>query len=279
MVPRPLGVNCHPRDIVMRSNGTTREPRRTILIPLVIGCAFFMEGLDSTMIAVAIPDMAESLGEHPLRLNLVITSYLLSLAVFIPLSGWIAHRIGALRVVVEPADDAADARRAGVRWCHDDTRRPPDPAAQLSALGARLGDELDDDPGDDRADRGTDRRRLSDDLFLMARDLLPERPDRHRRFRTDPLPDRQLPRAGADQLRSPRLCPCRLRAEPPAFGPVDLLLQPRRDARAHRLRDVSAYVRVPPPAHRQCSSRGRGDRRLWAVAPGDAGLGDRGAAP
>src|SRR3984893_8972466 len=79
----------------MKSNGTTREPRLRILIPLVIGCAFFMEGLDSTMMAVAIPDMAESLGEHPLRLNLVITTYLLSLAVFIPLSGWIADRLGA----------------------------------------------------------------------------------------------------------------------------------------------------------------------------------------
>src|ERR1700724_3631565 len=98
MVPRPLGVNCHPRDTVMKSNGTTREPRLRILIPLVIGCAFFMEGLDSTMIALAIPAMAESLGEHPLRLNLVITTYLLSLAVFIPLSGWIADRLGA-RVV------------------------------------------------------------------------------------------------------------------------------------------------------------------------------------
>jgi EmrB/QacA subfamily drug resistance transporter len=98
MVSRPLGVNGDQRDTVMKSNGTTREPRARVLIPLVIGCAFFMEGLDSTMIAVAIPDMAKSLGEHPLRLNLVITSYLLSLAVFIPLSGWIADRLGA-RVV------------------------------------------------------------------------------------------------------------------------------------------------------------------------------------
>jgi EmrB/QacA subfamily drug resistance transporter len=57
-----------------------------------------MEGLDSTMIAVAIPDMAKGLGENPLRLNLVITTYLLSLAVFIPVSGWIADRLGA-RVV------------------------------------------------------------------------------------------------------------------------------------------------------------------------------------
>lgn len=76
----------------------TGEPRLRILIPLIVGCAFFMEGLDSTMIAVSIPAMAKSLGESPLRLNLVITTYLLSLAVFIPVSGWIADRFGARRV-------------------------------------------------------------------------------------------------------------------------------------------------------------------------------------
>src|SRR5256885_9810503 len=57
-----------------------------------------MEGLDPTRIGGAIPDMAKGLGESPLRLNLVITTYLLSLAVFIPVSGWIADRRGA-RVV------------------------------------------------------------------------------------------------------------------------------------------------------------------------------------
>jgi len=77
---------------------TTAEPRLRILIPLIVGCAFFMEGLDSTMIAVSIPAMARSLGENPLRLNLVITTYLLSLAVFIPVSGWIADRYGTQRV-------------------------------------------------------------------------------------------------------------------------------------------------------------------------------------
>jgi EmrB/QacA subfamily drug resistance transporter len=77
---------------------TTAEPRLRILIPLIVGCAFFMEGLDSTMIAVSIPAMAKSLGESPLRLNLVISTYLLSLAVFIPVSGWIADRFGARRV-------------------------------------------------------------------------------------------------------------------------------------------------------------------------------------
>ena len=73
-------------------------PRLRVVIPLIVGCAFFMEGLDSTMIAVSIPAMAKSLGESPLRLNLVIASYLLSLAVFIPVSGWIADRLGT-RVV------------------------------------------------------------------------------------------------------------------------------------------------------------------------------------
>jgi EmrB/QacA subfamily drug resistance transporter len=80
------------------SSGATRDPRFNIVIPLVVGCVFFMEGLDSTMIAVSIPAMAKSLGQNPLRLNLVIATYLLSLAVFIPVSGWIADRLGA-RVV------------------------------------------------------------------------------------------------------------------------------------------------------------------------------------
>jgi EmrB/QacA subfamily drug resistance transporter len=69
-----------------------------VAIPLVVGCAFFMEGLDSTMIAVSLPSMAETLGSTALRLNLVITTYLLSLAIFIPVSGWIADRFGTRRV-------------------------------------------------------------------------------------------------------------------------------------------------------------------------------------
>jgi EmrB/QacA subfamily drug resistance transporter len=68
------------------------------VVPLVVGCAFFMEGLDSTGITVSIPAMAKSLGQSPLRLNLVIATYLLSLAVFIPLSGWVADRLGTRRV-------------------------------------------------------------------------------------------------------------------------------------------------------------------------------------
>jgi EmrB/QacA subfamily drug resistance transporter len=64
-------------------------------IPLIVGCALFMQTLDSTVIAVALPAIARSMHQDPIRLNLAITSYLLSLAVFIPISGWVADRFGA----------------------------------------------------------------------------------------------------------------------------------------------------------------------------------------
>ena len=65
---------------------------------MIVGCALFMEMLDSTVISTALPAMAKSLGEDPIKLNLAITSYLLSLAVFIPISGWMADRFGARTV-------------------------------------------------------------------------------------------------------------------------------------------------------------------------------------
>jgi EmrB/QacA subfamily drug resistance transporter len=70
-------------------------PSRQIIVPLIVACALFMQNLDSTVIATALPAIAQSMHEDPLRLNLAITSYLLSLAVFIPLSGWMADRFGA----------------------------------------------------------------------------------------------------------------------------------------------------------------------------------------
>src|SRR6201997_5862965 len=71
---------------------------RHALVPFVVACAMFMQNLDSTVIATALPTIAHSLGETPLRLNVAITCYLLSLAVFIPISGWTADRFGARRV-------------------------------------------------------------------------------------------------------------------------------------------------------------------------------------
>src|SRR5271167_1391792 len=68
------------------------------LAPMIVGCALFMEMLDATVISTALPAMAKALGEDPIKLNLAITSYLLSLAVFIPISGWMADRFGARTV-------------------------------------------------------------------------------------------------------------------------------------------------------------------------------------
>jgi EmrB/QacA subfamily drug resistance transporter len=65
------------------------------LIPLIVATALFMENMDSTVIATSLPAIASDIGTSPLTLKLAITSYLLSLAVFIPASGWTADRFGA----------------------------------------------------------------------------------------------------------------------------------------------------------------------------------------
>ena len=75
----------------------TKIPRE-VLVPMIVACGLFMENLDSTVLATAIPAIAHDIGVNPLRLNLAITSYLLSLAVFIPISGWVADRFGARTV-------------------------------------------------------------------------------------------------------------------------------------------------------------------------------------
>ncbi len=72
--------------------------RFSVIVPLIVGCAQFMHQFDGTMITTALPVMAVSLNEDPLRLNLAITSYLLALAVFVPISGWMADRYGTRRV-------------------------------------------------------------------------------------------------------------------------------------------------------------------------------------
>jgi EmrB/QacA subfamily drug resistance transporter len=72
--------------------------RRERLVPLIVACALFMENMDSTVIATSLPAIATDIGTSPLTLKLAVTSYLLSLAVFIPMSGWTADRFGARTV-------------------------------------------------------------------------------------------------------------------------------------------------------------------------------------
>src|SRR5256884_2620464 len=75
-----------------------QQRSRQLVVSLIVACAMFMQSLDATISATALPAIGESIGESPLRLNVAITCYLLSLAVFIPISGWTADRFGARRV-------------------------------------------------------------------------------------------------------------------------------------------------------------------------------------
>jgi EmrB/QacA subfamily drug resistance transporter len=71
---------------------------RQRLVPLIVAVALFMENMDANVIATSLPAIARDLGTSPLTLKLAVTSYLMSLAVFIPASGWTADRFGARTV-------------------------------------------------------------------------------------------------------------------------------------------------------------------------------------
>jgi EmrB/QacA subfamily drug resistance transporter len=68
------------------------------MLPWLVAVAFFMEALDTTILNTAVPSMAAALGVAPLSMKAVLSSYTLSLAVFIPLSSWMADRFGTRRV-------------------------------------------------------------------------------------------------------------------------------------------------------------------------------------
>lgn len=83
------------------SNGLTAMKavsRVKRVLPWIVALALFLETLDSTIIATAVPKIAESLQVNPLDLKLALTSYLLSIAIFIPISSWIAERYGTRAV-------------------------------------------------------------------------------------------------------------------------------------------------------------------------------------
>ena len=69
-----------------------------LFMPWLVAVALFMENLDATIVNTAVPTMAASFEVQPLSLKAVLTSYTLCLAVFIPISGWMADRFGTKRV-------------------------------------------------------------------------------------------------------------------------------------------------------------------------------------
>jgi len=78
------------------SPGVSEAAKR--LLPWLVAVAFFMESLDTTILNTAVPAISSALGVAPLSMKAVLASYTLSLAVFIPISGWMADRFGTRRV-------------------------------------------------------------------------------------------------------------------------------------------------------------------------------------
>jgi EmrB/QacA subfamily drug resistance transporter len=83
----PISASSHP------PSASSKQ-----LLPWLVAVAFFMESLDTTILNTAVPVVSQALGVAPLSMKSVLASYTLSLAVFIPISGWMADRFGTRKV-------------------------------------------------------------------------------------------------------------------------------------------------------------------------------------
>ena len=216
-----------------------------------------MEQLDGTVLATALPAMARSFNADPLHMNIALTSYLLTLAMFIPASGRIADRFGstidlphgdrAVHPRLDPVRAGANAMGAGRRADAARRRRRDDVAGRAAGDAAggvegRTGalDGMADGAGDHRADRRAAGGRLHRDLSVLALDLLHQRADRPGRHRPGHDLHRRDEGAGTNQIRPARTGAVRHRAGLPDVR--DRGRQPRR--RLHRDRRGAAGRRV-----------------------------------
>ena len=76
------------------------DARTARILPWLVAIAFFMQTLDGTILNTALPAMARDLAENPLRMQGVVIAYMLTVALLIPASGWIADRFGSRRIFV-----------------------------------------------------------------------------------------------------------------------------------------------------------------------------------
>jgi MFS family permease len=191
---------------------------RQIAIACVIACAFLMQGIDTTLLTIAIPTIAPDLGVSSLMMHFAVTAYLLGLAVFMPVSGWFADRFGTRRVFaaaitvfvlgsvlagLSPTLSAMVAARL-LQGFGGALMTPVGPAHRAQGLRTGSGARRDDvahDPGADRpaprAPDGRDHRHL----LRLALDLLRQRPALRADPRADPLADPLRARAGRRALR------------------------------------------------------------------------------
>src|SRR5580693_3013647 len=96
---QPSSTNLSPPDpIEAPPSLPTLAPSSRRLLPWLVAVALFMESLDTTILNTAVPAVAAALHVAPLSMKSVLASYTLSLAIFIPISGWMADRFGTRRV-------------------------------------------------------------------------------------------------------------------------------------------------------------------------------------
>nr|WP_267939230.1 multidrug transporter subunit MdtD [Paraburkholderia flagellata] len=97
-----MALACAPHSSPMSestaASSTTPSPRSLSVMLWLVATGFFMQTLDSTIVNTALPAMAKSLGELPLRMQSVVIAYSLTMAVMIPVSGWLADKLGTRRV-------------------------------------------------------------------------------------------------------------------------------------------------------------------------------------
>lgn len=84
-----------PHPLVNTARSGNAQPRALLWL---VAIGFFMQTLDSTIVNTALPTMARSLGESPLRMQMVVVAYALTMAVVIPATGWLADRFGTQRI-------------------------------------------------------------------------------------------------------------------------------------------------------------------------------------
>src|SRR5882757_5756493 len=94
---RSRAPNRHSNVLQARDTSTPSDTAKRLL-PWLVAVGFFMESLDTTILNTAVPAIAHALKVPPLSMKAVLASYTLSLAVFIPISGWMANRFGTRRV-------------------------------------------------------------------------------------------------------------------------------------------------------------------------------------
>jgi EmrB/QacA subfamily drug resistance transporter len=83
----------------MQKEQNLEYPVHKIIVPWVVACALFMETLDATILSGAIPVISTSLDQNPLNLKVALTSYLVSLGILIPISGWLSDKYGTKEIL------------------------------------------------------------------------------------------------------------------------------------------------------------------------------------